>query len=51
MSPRCMMKVDLREVYDSIEWSHLEIVLSELGFPSRFMQWIMACVGLCWLVL
>lgn len=35
VSPRCMLKIDLKKAYDSIEWSFLEIVMSELGFPTQ----------------
>lgn len=44
ISPRCMLKVDLKKAYDSIEWSFLEAVMCEIGFPSQFVKWIMACV-------
>ncbi|XP_048493464.1 uncharacterized protein LOC125494011 [Beta vulgaris subsp. vulgaris] len=44
ISPRCMLKVDLKKAYDSIEWSFLEAVLNDIGFPSPFVKWIMACV-------
>lgn len=45
ISPRCLMKVDLKKAYDSIEWSFLETVLHELGFPNLFVSWIMECVS------
>jgi hypothetical protein len=33
------------EVLDnSIEWPFLESVLLELGFPFKFLGWIMACL-------
>ncbi|CAH9141489.1 unnamed protein product [Cuscuta epithymum] len=44
ISPRCMIKVDLRKAYDTISWSFLDNVLRGLGFPSRFVGWIMECV-------
>lgn len=44
ISPRCMIKVDLKKAYDSIEWSFLFTVLSELGFPSVFIKWIKSYV-------
>ncbi|KAH0773555.1 hypothetical protein KY290_010692 [Solanum tuberosum] len=45
MSPRCTMKVDLRKAYDSIEWEFPRKVLVELGFPFKFITWIMECVS------
>lgn len=33
ISPRWMAKIELRKVYDFVEWSFLELVLKELGFP------------------
>lgn len=44
LSPRCMIKVDLKKAYDSIEWPFLETMMYELGFPPQFVTWIMACV-------
>ncbi|KAH0773614.1 hypothetical protein KY290_010751 [Solanum tuberosum] len=41
MSPRCTMKVDLSKSYDSIEWEFLRKVFVELGFPFKFITWIM----------
>ncbi|XP_021849287.2 uncharacterized protein [Spinacia oleracea] len=44
ISPRCMIKVDLRKAYDSLEWPFLTSMLAELGFPNVFIQWIMQCL-------
>ncbi|XP_010665724.1 uncharacterized protein LOC104882983 [Beta vulgaris subsp. vulgaris] len=44
MSPRCCLKVDIKKAYDSVEWPFLSSMLEELGFPSNFNGWIMACV-------
>ncbi|XP_021729884.1 uncharacterized protein LOC110696859 [Chenopodium quinoa] len=38
ISPRCMVKVDLKKAYDSIEWGFLITVMQELGFPQRFVD-------------
>ena len=38
------MKVDLQKAYDRINWSFLKTVLSQLGFPHLFVEWIMQCV-------
>lgn len=44
MSPRCMLKIDLRKAYDSLVWPYLRIMLSEFGFPQVFLGWVMECV-------
>lgn len=44
ISPRCMIKVDIRKVYDSVEWSFLEGIL-EYGVPTRMVNLIMECVS------
>ena len=44
VSPRCLLKIDLRKAYDSIDWKFLENVLTGLGFPRKFIGWVMACV-------
>ena len=44
ISPRCMLMVDLRKAFDIVSWEFLEAVLRDLGFPPRFVSWIMACV-------
>ncbi|XP_074278368.1 uncharacterized protein LOC141601959 [Silene latifolia] len=40
-SPRCIMKIDLKKAYDSIEWDYIKQMLKALGFPRRFILWIM----------
>ncbi|XP_021745407.1 uncharacterized protein LOC110711338 [Chenopodium quinoa] len=44
ISPRCMVKVDLKKAYDSVEWGFLITVMQELGFPQRFVDWIKNCL-------
>lgn len=44
ISPRCMLKIDMQKVYDSVEWSFLEQMLVPLDFPICFVNWIMNCV-------
>lgn len=44
-SPRCLIKIDLRKAYDSIEWNFLETMMRELGIPKTFVRWVMACVS------
>lgn len=44
VSPRSMLKINLQKTYDSAEWTYLEQVMTELGFPNLFTQWVMTCV-------
>ncbi|XP_062075236.1 uncharacterized protein LOC133779270 [Humulus lupulus] len=44
ISPRCVMKIDLRKAYDTIDWPFLEDILSGYCFPSRFICWVMICL-------
>lgn len=45
ISPRCMLKVDLHKAFDSIDWGFLQWMLASIGFPPRFVGWIMECVS------
>ena len=44
ISPRNMLKIDLKKAYDSVEWSFLAHVMGGLGFPEMFIQSVMHCV-------
>ncbi|KAL2920834.1 LINE-1 retrotransposable element ORF2 protein [Bienertia sinuspersici] len=44
ISPRCMLKIDLKKAYDSVEWGFLETILNELGFPNQFVKWVIGCI-------
>ncbi|KAL2461381.1 Uncharacterized protein Adt_44801 [Abeliophyllum distichum] len=44
ISPRCMLKIDLRKAYDSVNWDFLRSVMEGLMFPDVFVNWIMQCV-------
>lgn len=46
ISPRCMLKVDLKKAYDSVDLPFLRKMMLGLGFPIQFVDWVMACVTL-----
>jgi len=44
VSPRCMLKIDLQKAYDSLEWPFVNYLMLKLGFPYKFVNWVMACI-------
>ena len=44
-SPKCLMKIDFRKAFDSVQWGFLESLLGMLGLPSQFVHLIMQCVS------
>uniref|UniRef100_A0A803PTY5 Reverse transcriptase domain-containing protein n=1 Tax=Cannabis sativa TaxID=3483 RepID=A0A803PTY5_CANSA len=39
-----IMKIDLSKAYDTVDSQFMEAMLSQLCFPSRFINWIMTCL-------
>jgi hypothetical protein len=37
-------KLDLTKAYDRVDWGFLEGALQQLGFQSKWVQWVMQCV-------
>ncbi|XP_074266666.1 uncharacterized protein LOC141589945 [Silene latifolia] len=44
VSPRCLMKIDLKKGHDSVHWDFVEQMLTALNFPTKFIQLVMICV-------
>lgn len=42
--PRCMIQMDLKNTYDTMEWCSLESIMKESSFPDKFIGWIMITV-------
>ncbi|KAI3820444.1 hypothetical protein L1987_07991 [Smallanthus sonchifolius] len=40
-----ILKVDMDKAFDSLNWSFLESVMSQMNFPLKWRKWIMACVS------
>lgn len=38
------IQMDIRKAYDSFDWTVLENMLKEIGFPRRFTNWVMLAV-------
>lgn len=44
VTPRFMVKIDLRKAYESVEWSFIQTMMNGLGFPHVFVSWFMKCI-------
>lgn len=44
-SPRCVMKIDISKVFDSVQWSFVLQSLEAMGVPAKFIRWIQLCIS------
>ncbi|XP_074293487.1 uncharacterized protein LOC141620543 [Silene latifolia] len=44
LTPRCLLKVDIRKAFDSVNWEFLQQAMLSFGFPHVFVGWVMACI-------
>ncbi|XP_056697396.1 uncharacterized protein [Spinacia oleracea] len=44
VKPSCLLKVDMQKAYDTVNWSFLQEMLEQLGFPQKFVHLVMECV-------
>ncbi|KAG7533037.1 Reverse transcriptase zinc-binding domain [Arabidopsis thaliana x Arabidopsis arenosa] len=44
---RCFMavKTDMSKAYDRIEWDFIKLVMEEMGFHPKWIQWILQCIS------
>ncbi|XP_074282779.1 secreted RxLR effector protein 78-like [Silene latifolia] len=45
LTPRCLLKVDIRKAFDSVNCDFLRNCMLNLKYPPLFVDWIMACVS------
>lgn len=38
------LKVDFEKAFDSLKWSFLNMVMTQMGFSARWRKWINACL-------
>lgn len=43
--PRSVLRIDMVKTCDTLCWDYLFTIIKVLGFPSQFMQWIIAWVS------
>jgi hypothetical protein len=43
-SPRCLMKIDFKKAFDSVQWAFIRELLRMLGFSNHFVHLVMKCV-------
>ncbi|XP_074313942.1 uncharacterized protein LOC141649145 [Silene latifolia] len=44
ITPRCLLKVDIKKAFDSVNLDFLASCLNMFGFPPKFAKWVLACV-------
>ncbi|XP_010419362.1 PREDICTED: uncharacterized protein LOC104705067 [Camelina sativa] len=45
ISPRGMLKVDLRKAFDSVRWDFVISALRAIQLPERFINWVYQCIS------
>lgn len=45
VSSRCAMKIDISKAFNSGQWPFLINTMQALGFPEKFIHWIILCIS------
>ncbi|XP_058766372.1 uncharacterized protein LOC131639971 [Vicia villosa] len=43
-TPRCMIQMDIKKAYDSVEWTAMEDIMAELSIPNKFINGTMVMI-------
>lgn len=41
-----ILKIELAKSFDRVSWLYIKMILTHLGFPLPFINWIMCCISL-----
>ncbi|KAK9665053.1 hypothetical protein RND81_14G087100 [Saponaria officinalis] len=48
LTPRSLIKVDIRKAFDSLQWDFIADMLRAFNFPPQLITWLMACITGSW---
>ncbi|XP_074278588.1 uncharacterized protein LOC141602180 [Silene latifolia] len=48
ISPRCLIKVDIKKAFDSLQWEFIDKMFQYYNFPPQFKIWILGCITSTW---
>lgn len=48
VSQRSTIKIDLPKAFDSVDWKFLRILLEAIGFPNKYVEWVLGCISTPW---
>lgn len=44
MAPGCLIKLDIKKAYDTVEWEFIDEMIQALNFPNDFRKLVMTCL-------